>query len=838
MDALDEQQLPPSDSHLPQSKSADWARWPWLLIGLISAVILLSAADYFELADTTRFVGPIEAIDLEQGRIDTALPAPAANVAIHQSFVPRHDGLSEVEVTLVRYGDATSAETGQLTIQLTDASGTTVAETTLATNRLDHNQPYRLRFERQPHSAGQPYTLTLKGNDTNPFAVWGYSEDVYAGGEAWVDAGVLSAEVPTTAAQDMRFRTRYRLSWIDALQTLGETLYYEGLLLLLALFVLPLPGILLLQVAQRRGVVTGEWDALAWLASAVALGLAAWPLLWQWLTVLGGRFWSWNLWIWVLGGWLAVVVLWLAQRRRPTTLLLRFHSAHLWLLALLLLGAALRLLAVRDVGFPLWVDSSRHALITAVMADSGQAIRSYTPYLPVERFPYHYGFHALAATLRLMSDWPMARLLLYLGQFLNALVPLSLYAAVVLTTRSRVGGLVAAFVIALPSFFPAYYATWGRLTQLTAVILPPIALAWTWQLLHGRDPWRKAWWLLSVLTAGLFLIHFRVFVYFVPFAALAWFVGRFRRTRTLLATGALGALLILPRVWQLWQDTNPANKFREDVNGFNEFPISYFESGLETQFAWLIGLIVVVVLISAVAKRRWAVLPLSLTAWIAALFLLLSGDRLGLPETNLVTWASLYILLFVPGAMLLGISAEGLAHWLQKRGFVWQATALLLTGVLAGGLLLFGLRQQIEILNEQTILARFEDQPALAWVDANLPEDGLIAVNSWRWLGQTWAASDGGAWVVPLTGRLTTAPPIDHIYNPDLWAFVRTFNDTATSVDDWSDPAQATWLQDQGVTHVFVGSRGGFLDPAELSQNPALTLLYQHDGVFVYAVTP
>ncbi|HMT21642.1 MAG TPA: hypothetical protein PKE20_10425, partial [Promineifilum sp.] len=106
----------------------------------------------------------------------------------------------------------------------------------------------------------------------------------------------------------------------------------------------------------------------------------------------------------------------------------------------------------------------------------------------------------------------------------------------------------------------------------------------------------------------------------------------------------------------------------------------------------------------------------------------------------------------------------------------------------------------------------------------------------WQWLGVTWAAADGGAWLVPLTGLEATTPPIDHIYNPQLFAEVRAFNEAASAVEDWSDPASAAWLADEGVSYVFVGQHGGYFDPAGLRRNPRLELLYRQNGAFIFAV--
>src|SRR5690606_504733 len=103
--------------------------------------------------------------------------------------------------------------------------------------------------------------------------------------------------------------------------------------------------------------------------------------------------------------------------------------------------------------------------------------------------------------------------------------------------------------------------------------------------------------------------------------------------------------------------------------------------------------------------------------------------------------------------------------------------AAVVAGVLVGVLTVFGWRLQINILNPQTILAVPQDIPAIAWADENLPDDARVAVSAWQWLGATWAGSDGGAWLVPLTGMESTTPPVDHIYNAELFAEVRAFNE-------------------------------------------------------------
>ena len=79
-------------------------------------------------------------VDLNQARIDTALPIPRGDLTITQSFVPRHDGLQEIELTLARYGETTEIDNGRLTLQLLAENGDLLGEKALETAAVAHNQ--------------------------------------------------------------------------------------------------------------------------------------------------------------------------------------------------------------------------------------------------------------------------------------------------------------------------------------------------------------------------------------------------------------------------------------------------------------------------------------------------------------------------------------------------------------------------------------------------------------------------------------------------------------------------------------------------------------------------
>lgn len=246
-------------------------RWTlfWLAAAATVALVLLLArlgACPWEL-----LCGPVLADDVAQGRLDTALPAPQGEVMIEQSFTPRRDGLTSVELLLARY--ETPPPDARFDVELLDHTNAIIAAESLPVAALTNNQSYTLSFAPQRHSAGRRFVLRLRGSPGNPVSAWGYSLDVYGGGELSLIAGAPAAPPPTTA-RELRFVTRYALTGGEALAAAVAPLRDDRLLLVTAALLLPLPGVWLLLLFRPR-----RWGQAVAAGVAVALGVAVWPLL-------------------------------------------------------------------------------------------------------------------------------------------------------------------------------------------------------------------------------------------------------------------------------------------------------------------------------------------------------------------------------------------------------------------------------------------------------------------------------------------------------------------------------------------------------------------------------
>jgi hypothetical protein len=286
----------------PQSPPRPQRRWLWLFVFLGMALVLI----YIWQGEPKRpFSIPpiytsIQAEDLSQHRLNTPAPTPNENVTITQTFVPQHDGLNEIELILARRTEPMAEENGRLRLQLFDAQNNLLVDRWLESRNFAHNHTYRLPIPRQANSAGQPYTLRLSGSGNNPLTVWGYDLDSYTDGVFTVTGDV------DTAVQDLRFVTRYQLTWGKAIAQAAGIFAQNLLLFVLVLAFLLMPGALILLLSLRWL----RWDPLAWLGAALAVGTAVWPLIWYLFSLAGGHFSASFLWLLLIAGWTAVFIIW------------------------------------------------------------------------------------------------------------------------------------------------------------------------------------------------------------------------------------------------------------------------------------------------------------------------------------------------------------------------------------------------------------------------------------------------------------------------------------------------------------------------------------------------
>lgn len=775
---------------------------------------------------------PVTTEDQSQPRLTQAAPLPRDSATLTQTFSAEHNGLSSIELLAVVYPEVPASSS--LNVQLLDAQSQVVAAADFS--QLQHNAPLTLSFTPQSNSAGQTYTLTLSGTSNNAMTAWAYRLDGYPRGELRFDGALIPG--------DLRFNTRYTYLWPDMLADAWAALLQLARWSVVLGLILFAPGWLALSLLRIEG-----WRIDFWTRGglALALSLALLPLAWQWLTVAGGRWTAATLLAaYTVAGILAVLLAVLRGRREPEwKFRLSLHSSGL--LAVLVIGLLARLLAARDLAFPAWVDSPHHALILRVLEAQGRMPQVYDPVLPGAPFTYHFGYHVLSLAFYWLTTLSLPESILLLGNVLNGLMPLAAYAFVAGLTGRRRAGLFAAWFVAFVSLFPAYYLTWGRYTQITGLLIVAPLLLVSWRLVQVKPqdeseaipPWSLVA-IIGLLAAGLVLTHYRILAFFATFALVALAAGRAGGWRWMGAAALLTVLLSAPWLWQLLEPwlmpalNSPA--MLESPGGYNDFPFAYFNSFLER--SWMVA---------AALSLLWGLLRRNrliwgIAGWLAVTFALLNlGPGSWLVNNN--SWA---ISLFLPGAFLLGWGLDDFwsrgKRWLgegpgrlhRTLGFV---TLAVLSALLGAGSAL-GMRAQVAVINPQTVLANADDRTALEWVTQNIPPESVFVNNAWAWQLGTWAGSDGGAWLQPWLGLRSTTPPLDYIYDPELTEQVVAFNQQLTSLSDANSPEALALFREAGVTHVYIGARGGSLKPEMFVDSPHYRLLYSNGAAWVFAFEP
>ena len=124
---------------------------------------------------------------------------------------------------------------------------------------------------------------------------------------------------------------------------------------------------------------------------------------------------------------------------------------------------------------------------------------------------------------------------------------------------------------------------------------------------------------------------------------------------------------------------------------------------------------------------------------------------------------------------------------------------------------------------------------------SNLPRDAYVLANpfafDWDPPPQAIQGSDAGLWVPLLAGVRSSVPPIpaynERLRDPRYLDNIRKL----LPYEPWADQ-QPNWqaLKAAGITHIYIGSRGGALSPSKLLKSDQARLVFHKDSVWLFEV--
>jgi hypothetical protein len=202
---------------------------------------------------------------------------------------------------------------------------------------------------------------------------------------------------------------------------------------------------------------------------------------------------------------------------------------------------------------------------------------------------------------------------------------------------------------------------------------------------------------------------------------------------------------------------------------------------------------------------------------------------------------SLWLPTGILGGWLVADCAALLVRGLERltRCIPWKRVVS--TG-LAGATLILGILGSwhlVDVINPVTLLVTPEDLGAIRWAQENTPPEARFLINTGRWSGEMRMGTDAGWWLQLLARRQVTLPCL--LYHLGSREYREAVNDLARTVEEaksLGDPNLHRRLVREGITHVFVGARGGRLMPKELDASPYYRLRYSSGPVRIYELLP
>jgi hypothetical protein len=497
-------------------------------------------------------------------------------------------------------------------------------------------------------------------------------------------------------------------------------------------------------------------------------------------------------------GAFAFTVCVIALRKHPPG---RGMLSAVFLVVFSLLFLLLRLAFAEPLVLPSYFDSIEHYRIIGSLAAQAEGGGPLAWPAPIY---YHIGYHTLLAALALLGRLPIASLMLIAGQVVLAFLPAALYAIASRDANSGVAGACAVVFAAFGWYMPSFASNWGKYPALFA--LPAILFALGMLQLWTATPsirGNKAPLLLAALgTLAATLVHTRAIVLIVialvSWAVASWWHRNESGTRLLLA----GLLVAALAAAGIAVDRNSTLRSLLDPYLLAGLPATLLAFAF-----WMAAL--------------WRGSRLALAA-VLGTGLLLGALFVPVPigiATTLLDRPLVEIVLFAPIALGASGGVVALQDRLGLASPAWRSVAVVILGLLlaAHSIFSYGLAP-----SKCCVLAGEDDLVAMSWIAGHVALDARIGIAQQSAsflpspLSPLEAFSDGGGWIVPLTGRKTTPFP------------------AATS---FADPQSYSSLCSSRVNYLYVGTGLAHFDINGLGQNPRwYSLVLQLPGARIYAV--
>ncbi len=584
-----------------------------------------------------------------------------------------------------------------------------------------------------------------------------------------------------------------------------------------------------------------RFDKTMTTALVTVLALAFWSVLLAWLHGFGITLSPGRVFLITGLGWGVFLIryqVWKISRWKHLTQIFWADASRIVLWIVLLASAGVSLYVLRHTVAALGSDGFHHTLLAQTIAERGGLPDDLLPLTSVASFTYHFGFHGFVATIIWLTGLSAIPLTPILAQILRAVAALGVAFFVENVTHKRKAAPISAAIVGLVAVFPAYFVNWSRDTQLTGLLVSSVLLALVWQWTASQKfDWRSVP-VMALLAAGMALAHYRVAVLtvigFILVVIVNVFMGEKKRIMwlqlglRLLALGGLAGLFVAAWGWHVLKAHQLAYPVVMSEQLYQPFTLSRWNDHV-LYYPTNIALLILLALALTWGWWRRERLVIALSVWGVVAMWLSGPHLLNIYMDNGTVFASCY----VPVAVLVGWFGATSLEWLASRlqPLYWLGViglcALAVQGAIASA----------NIVEPDAAYVQPGDLRAMAWIRSHTPDSAYFMVNTLHfgfWPDYVIGA-DAGVWLPVLAERHTVTAPMTYPVERNI---ASDYGKRITALDrlqgDLTSPTALALLQQQGITYVYIGERGGSISAQALQNSPAFKLEFQQEGAYVF----
>ncbi len=607
----------------------------------------------------------------------------------------------------------------------------------------------------------------------------------------------------------------------------------EWLRLIVSLGIFPGPGLAIISYLIKDR----KFHIFSMIVLSIALSIGFWTIILAWCKIFSIEIIYQSVILIVsLLGWAIAIF------RKINHLI---NTKHLFLESVIWAGVItsiiINIYSLRNMVAGLGSDSFHHTLITTLIINNHGIPSNYLPYFGnIITFNYHFGYHTFSAILSIISGIEPRVLILISGPILIGLSALSLSHFITEYTNFSTGSLVAAFIPALISVFPTAMLLWGRYPQLLGLFILPIFLSEYYRIRSQNSTNAIGYHiiLISIISAGLLFTHYRVTfmaIIAVVIFELIHFIINFQDINLhdylpTISIISLSLLFIMPWLLIIWTNLHKGYSI-PSMGGKRETFYSIARLGENVLSYPTNNILIIIFLIFVVYELiKHDMVVLWLTTW--SIVLLVSSRYFG--RFSLIDPITVIISLYVPIAIIIGIGIYQATIQLNQK-YQYALYLIIIFGSLICG------KQLIGFLNNPKAAYVFpEDLKAAKWIKQHIPKDAIFMINTYQFefSASLIIGNDAGGWLPLLANRRVVTYPmtfsIERFMDPTA---IQSTIELHNIADNLASKEGVDLLQKNNINYIYIGERGGEINPANLLNSEYFTLLYNKKKIFIFQLS-